>query len=51
MPTHEEFAQFLREFAGLTPAQQDLFIIAVKHMVEGLRKGQGFRSGLRVKAV
>lgn len=45
MPTHEEFAQFLREFARLTPAQQDLFIIAVKHMVEDLRKGQGFRSG------
>ena len=44
MPTHEEFAR-------LTPAQQGLFVIAVKHMVEDMRKGQGFRPGLRIKAV
>ena len=51
MPTHEEFAQFLREFAALTPAQQARFLDALRKMVNDLRAGQPFRSGLRIKGV
>jgi hypothetical protein len=51
MPTHEEFALFLREFARLSQAQQDQFIDAVKRMVEDLRNGRQFRATLRVKGV
>lgn len=51
MPTHEEFAQFLREFAALTPAQRGLFLDAVQRMINDLRAGKGFRPQLRVKGV
>jgi hypothetical protein len=51
MPTHEEWAQFLREFAGLTPQEQTRFLTAVRKMVTDLRAGKGFRPGLRVKRV
>jgi len=51
MPTHEEWAQFLREFAGLTLQEQTRFLTAVRKMVTDLRTGKGFRSGLRVKRV
>ncbi len=46
MPTHEELAQFLREFAKLTEAEQDRFIDAMKQMVSDLRAGRPFRAGL-----
>ncbi len=51
MPTHEEFAQFLREFANLSQADQDRFIAAMKQMVRDLRASRPFRPGLRMKAV
>lgn len=51
MPTHDEFAQFLREFNKLTQAQQDVFIDVMKLMVEDLRAGGSFRPSLRVKRV
>jgi hypothetical protein len=51
MPTHDEFAQFVREFIALTPAQQKQFIKAMKQMVADLRAGTGFRPSLRVKGV
>ena len=51
MPTHEEWARFLREFVNLTESEQDRFIVAMKHMVEDAQAGKPFRSGLRVKAV
>ena len=51
MPTHEELAQFLREFSALTPAQQKRFLKAVMKMVNDLRAGSGFRPSLRVKGV
>ncbi|MEO7000574.1 MAG: hypothetical protein ABI068_02060 [Ktedonobacterales bacterium] len=51
MLTHEEFSQFLREFAKLSEDEQDQFILAMKHMVEDMRDGRGFRPGLRIKGV
>jgi hypothetical protein len=51
MPTHEEHAQFLREFAALTPAQQRRFIKATTKMVNDFRRGMGFRRSLRIKGV
>ena len=51
MPTHDELAQFLREFSKLAQANQDLFIDAMKLMVEDVRQGAPFRPNLRIKAV
>lgn len=51
MPTHEEFAQFRREFAALTPARQAQFLDALQKMINDLRAGTGFRPQLRVKGV
>jgi len=48
MPTHEELAQFLREFARLTEAEQDRFIGVMKQMVTDLRAGRPIRPGIRV---
>jgi len=51
MPTHEEFARFLQEFAALTPSQRARFLDALQKMVNDLRMGQAFRPGLRIKGV
>jgi len=51
MPTHEELARFLREWAGLTPRQRTLFIAAVMEMVEDLAEHAEFRPSLRAKGV
>ncbi|HEX6817140.1 MAG TPA: hypothetical protein VF120_02100 [Ktedonobacterales bacterium] len=51
MPTHDEWTQFLREWAKLTPQQQTLFLAAVEEMVEDLRIHGPFRPSLRVKGV
>lgn len=51
MPTHEELAQFLREFSALTPAQQKQFLKAMTKMVNDLRARHDFRPSLRVKGV
>jgi hypothetical protein len=51
MPTHEELAQFLREFTALPPYQRRQFLRAVQKLVNDLRAGQPFRPSLRVKAV
>lgn len=51
MPTHDELAQFVREFAKLTEAQQDQFIDAMKQMVADMRARRPFRPGLRIKGV
>jgi hypothetical protein len=51
MPTHEELAQFLREWAKLTPQQQTLFLAAVNEMVSDLRTHSTFRPSSRVKGV
>lgn len=49
MPTHEEAAAFWADWKKLTPAQRRAFLRAVRAFVEDLRKGDGFRAGLRVK--
>lgn len=51
MPTHEELAQFLREWVKLTPQQQTLFLAAVNDMVADLRTHSTLRPSLRVKGV
>jgi hypothetical protein len=51
MPTHDELAQFLREYAALPLDAQEQFGKAVKKMVNDLRAGVGFRPSLRVKGV
>jgi hypothetical protein len=51
LPTHDELAQFLREWSKLTDAQQTLFLAAVAEMVDDLRARRSFRSSLRVKGV
>lgn len=51
MPTHDEAAQFLREFFALPPEKQRLFRHALRLMVEDLRRGRSFRPSLRVKGV
>lgn len=51
MPTHEEWSQFLCEFARLSPAQQAMFFAALEKMMADLRTGAPFRPSLRVKAV
>ena len=51
MPTHSEFARFLREFTALPPEQKRQFLRAVQKMVNDLRTGSGYRAGLRIKGV
>lgn len=51
MPTHEEMAQFLREFGRLTPEEQIRFLVAVRKLVDDLSAGRDLRPSLRVKGV
>ena len=51
MPTHEELAQFLRDFANLTPQEQTRFLAAVRKLVEDWRTRREFRPSLRIKGV
>ncbi|WIG59466.1 MAG: hypothetical protein OJF49_002213 [Ktedonobacterales bacterium] len=51
MPTHEEFTQFLREFAALTPAQRAQFLDALHKMISDLQAKAPFRHSLRIKGV
>lgn len=51
MPTFAWLARFGADFDRLTPAQQAAFLVAVTQLVDDLRRGRGFRKGLRVKGV
>lgn len=51
MPTFAWLARFGADFDRLTPAQQAAFLVAVTQLVDDLRRGVGFRKGLRVKGV
>ena len=51
MPKHSENEQFRREWAALSQAEQDRFIVAMKKMVADLKAGRSYRSGLRIKRV
>jgi hypothetical protein len=51
MPTYELAARFWQDWNNLTPEQQRRLRQAVAKFVEDLRRGQGFRRGLRVKGI
>lgn len=51
MPTREILDTFWKDWDALTPAQQRLFLDAVRQFVDDLSRRQGFRTGLRVKGV
>ncbi len=50
-PTWARTTSFGQDYAKLTPAERAAFVRAVHKFVEDLRRGEGFRSGLRVKRV
>jgi hypothetical protein len=51
VPTYEVSPEFLALHAELTEEQKKRFRVAVDKFVEDLRKGQGFRPGLRVRGI
>lgn len=51
MPTFEWQERFTRDLARLNADQRAAFQEAVRHFVEDLKQGNGFRAGLRVKGV
>lgn len=51
MPTFATAVRFMRDYAGLSRAEQEAFKDARKQFVDDLRSGRGFRPGLRVKGV
>lgn len=51
MPTYAWLARFAADFDSLSPQQQAAFLTAVTQFVDDLRRGKGFRTGLRVKGV
>lgn len=51
MPTYERSPQFVTDYAALSPEQRRAFRVAVEKFVADLRRGQGFRPGLRVKGI
>ncbi|MGO9332574.1 MAG: hypothetical protein ACLQCU_00705 [Acidimicrobiales bacterium] len=51
MPTYAWLARFGADFDALSASQQAAFLVAVAQFVEDLRRGGGFRKGLRVKGV
>jgi hypothetical protein len=50
LPTHEEAARFLKDYARLSQYQRAAFKEAVRAFVADLQQGR-FRAGLRVKAM
>ncbi len=50
MPTHEEFARFMREYDSLSPERRALFLTVLVLFRADLRRGE-FRPSLRVKRV
>ena len=51
MPTYAWLARFAVDFDSLSADQKAAFLTAVAQFVEDLRRGEGFRKGLRVKGV
>jgi hypothetical protein len=51
LPTHEELAAFVRDYARLSGPQRQLFQRAVDAFVTDLAARRAFRPGLRVKGV
>jgi hypothetical protein len=51
LPTFAWLARFSADFDRLSAEQRAAFLIAVTQFVDDLRRGDGFRNGLRVKGV
>jgi hypothetical protein len=51
MPTYERLPAFVRDWKRLEPREQRALLSAVRRFVEDVRRGRGFRPGLRVKGV
>lgn len=51
MPTFERSNRFDRDLAALSPEERATFNAAVRKFVADLKRGGGFRKGLRVKGV
>lgn len=51
MPTYERSPQFVDDYNDPSPEQRRLFRLAVEKFIADLRRGRGFRPGLRVKGV
>lgn len=51
MPTSDVLDEFRAGYRELTREQRRMFKVAVRQFVEDLKRGRGFRPGLRVKGV
>jgi hypothetical protein len=51
LPTYDAKPTFLREYARLSTAERAALRTAIDRLVADLRRGEGFRPGLRVKGV
>ena len=47
----EQLASFAADFDSLSPGQKAAFLASVEQFIDDLRRGEGFRKGLRVKVV
>jgi hypothetical protein len=51
MPTYTKLPRFQKDFDQLSADDQELFRQAVEKFIEDLKRGRGFRPGLRVRGV
>jgi hypothetical protein len=51
LPTYERSRQFVDDYSNLSLDQRRAFRSAVQKFVADLRRGRGFRPGLRVKGI
>src|SRR5574341_617011 len=51
MPTYTTLPRFERDYAQLLPEDQKRFKQAVVKFIEDLKRGEGFRPGLRVRGI
>jgi hypothetical protein len=51
VPTYLASPAFWDLYRALSPKQRRLFRVAVTKFIEDLKRGQGFRKGLRVKGI
>lgn len=51
MPTYERSRQFVDDYSNLSPDQRRAFRSAAQKFAADLRRGRGFRPGLRVKGI
>jgi hypothetical protein len=51
MPTYTKLPRFQKDFDQLSADEQERFREAVKKFIDDLKRGKGFRPGLRVRGV